>query len=82
MTEDFVCRSNGGIWFAWYPVKLKSGKWTWLKRVRVTLCEFGSCSETYDFWYEYEGLNDIGSERNVTQSKADNQTTEVQTRKD
>lgn len=26
--------SPGGIWFAWRPVRLETGGWAWMRRVR------------------------------------------------
>jgi hypothetical protein len=29
--EEYTRNTNGYIWFAWYPVRLKNGKYIWLE---------------------------------------------------
>ncbi len=42
-------KRSSGFWFAWYPVKLKDGRWVWWQQVE-RICK-GSRDIT---WYDYE----------------------------
>lgn len=33
-TVDWLARQGWQHWFAWHPVKLSSGRWTWLQEVQ------------------------------------------------
>lgn len=42
-------------WFAWYPVRLKDGRWCWLQRVTYSFWGAWGCGSGYDYKIKERG---------------------------